>query len=166
MSKDIKIDVYNPESIKTAIGILQNYKKQVEKSLDEIMEKFSLQGVEIAKREYVDLTASLPPASIPSTGELYNSIQSVYIPTLKQAIIFVDSEYAEFVEFGTGVVGANNPHPDPRFWQYDYNNHGDDGWWYFNDQKNRVVWTKGWFSRPFMYNTYQKLKEIIEDDRY
>lgn len=77
--------------------------------------------------------------------------------------ITVDSEYAMYIEFGTGIVGAENPHPHP--WIYDVNAHGEKGWFYpttENDPNpykhffNGVLyaWTKGQKSRPFMYQTW------------
>lgn len=68
-------------------------------------------------------------------------------------IISVDSDYAEYVEYGTGIVGSNNPHPKPINWQYDVNAHGDEGWKYIGDD-GKLHWTKGMPSRPFMYDTW------------
>lgn len=35
-----------------------------------------------------------------------------------------------YLEFGTGIVGANKPHPEASKygWKYDINKHGDSGW--------------------------------------
>lgn len=63
----------------------------------------------------------------------------------------VDSDHACYVEFGTGIVGADSPHPKP--WAYDINGHGEDGWQYLGDD-GRLHWTMGSESRPFMYNTW------------
>lgn len=71
------------------------------------------------------------------------------------------SPYAVYVEFGTGIVGKNNPHPNPLQWSefrgYDVNGHGDAGWHYL-DTDNKLHWTKGMPARPVMYNTRQWLK--------
>lgn len=37
-----------------------------------------------------------------------------------------------YLEFGTGIAGKYNSHPDANKigWEYDVNNHGAKGWWY------------------------------------
>ena len=37
------------------------------------------------------------------------------------------SESAAFIEYGTGIVGQNSPHPEDP-WPYDINKHGARGW--------------------------------------
>lgn len=66
-------------------------------------------------------------------------------------IVTVASEYAMYVEYGTGIVGSENPHPHP--WEYDINAYGEDGWIYKGDD-GKLHWTAGQPSRPFMYNTW------------
>jgi hypothetical protein len=84
--------------------------------------------------------------------------------------ISIGTDYAFFVEYGTGIKGENKPHPKAMEvgWDYDVNEHGDYGWWYpttmdnpyFIKHKVRYVngtpyaWTKGMESRPFMYETW------------
>ena len=89
---------------------------------------------------------NLEPGDIVSNGASY--------------YIYTDCDWAAFVEFGTGVVGKSNPHPDTGLanWKYDTNNHGEAGWWYFND--GEWHWTKGMPSRPFMYETAQELRDM------
>lgn len=68
--------------------------------------------------------------------------------------ISVGKDYAMYVEYGTGIVGSEHPHPSPEIpWAYDINNHGDDGWQYIG-KDGKLHWTKGQPSRPFMYNTW------------
>jgi hypothetical protein len=38
------------------------------------------------------------------------------------------------------------------------NNHGDKGWLYYDERKGIYRWTKGFRSRPFMYNTARELE--------
>ena len=70
--------------------------------------------------------------------------------------------YAVYVEFGTGVVGSRKPHPDISIagWKYDVNGHGELGWWY-RGKDGTLYWTKGFESRPFMYNTAQQLRTLV-----
>ena len=77
-------------------------------------------------------------------------------------MVITDCPWAFYVEFGTGIVGANSPHPDTSIanWKYDINQHGDMGWYYFKD--GDWHWTKGMPSRPFMYQTSMDLRARIE----
>ena len=109
-------------------------------------------GVEIAKMQVAQLDAVY-------TGELMNSIEGFYSPKSQVGIIKAGAYYAVYVEFGTGVVGSQSPHPNPDGWQYDSNNHGDKGWVYYDKKLDRFKWTKGFQSRPFMYNTARQLEK-------
>lgn len=66
------------------------------------------------------------------------------------------ADYANYVEYGTGIMGENDPHPEPTMWDefegYDLQNHGDNGWKYIG-KDGRLHWTKGMPSRPIVYNT-------------
>jgi len=77
----------------------------------------------------------------------------------------VGSKFALYVEYGTGIVGANNSHPSPKGWVYDVNSHGEQGWMYPTNESDPnptkkmhdgqwYAWTKGQKSKPFMYNTW------------
>lgn len=79
--------------------------------------------------------------------------------------IRVEGEIALFVEFGTGIVGSWNPHPDDP-WEYDINNHGYKGWYYPAELANesdartdsagtKFFWTRGMKSRPYFYETVE-----------
>lgn len=80
--------------------------------------------------------------------------------------IGVGTDYAVYVEFGTGIKGASSPHQNA--WTYDVNGHGAEGWWYPTTasdpnkkkyfSKNKGVWlgwTAGQVKRPFMYDTWK-----------
>ena len=70
------------------------------------------------------------------------------------------NEKGAYVEFGTGIVGSENSHPDTSIvgWKYDTNKHGEKGWHYFKD--GAWHWTQGMPSRPFMYNTASELRSM------
>lgn len=81
-----------------------------------------------------------------------NLASTVEIIPLSHGIsIGFGAEYAMYVEFGTGVVGSENPHP--HAWEYDINEHGADGWTYIGKDGKRH-WTAGQRSHPVMYNTW------------
>ena len=114
-------------------------------------------GVETAKMKVRQYNAVY-------TGELLNSInyeQGAVIQSGATWIVYTGCDWAKFVEFGTGIVGKQNPHPDTGIigWKYDVNDHGEAGWFYYLDGKWH--WTKGMPSRPFMYETSIELAEKI-----
>lgn len=80
----------------------------------------------------------------------------------------VGSEYAIYVEYGTGLAGSKTPHPKPESWAYmigEYSKDGN-GWWYptTSTDPNPIKWYSerglyaftqaGLPSRPFMYKTW------------
>lgn len=87
-------------------------------------------------------------------------------------IISIGGADVMYVEYGTGMVGSSNSHPDAAAvgWRYDVNSHGEMGWWYPTTQDDPnptktdgpygpVAWTQGAKSRPFMYETYLWISE-------
>lgn len=97
--------------------------------------------------------------------ELSNSIS--YKLLRDGVVLSVNAKYAIYVEYGTGIVGSQNPHPKIDRWFYDVKGHGNQGWWYQTDfaYPNQLsfvdpdtgqlwAWTKGQTSKPFMYQTW------------
>lgn len=143
-------------SIEEAIREVKQYKQQLDERTKALIRALVDKGVEIAKVQVRELGAVY-------TGQLEASITGFFDEETGVGIIRTDCPYAVYVEFGTGVVGQRNPHPEPiEGWEYDINKHGDAGWWYFNERDQKWHWTKGMESRPFMYNTLQILKAEAE----
>ena len=79
-------------------------------------------------------------------------------------------DYVEFVEYGTGIIGAWNPHPHEP-WKYDVGNWGYTGWWYpttpeDDNPTKRIIadgtliaHTRGMPSRPFFYDTVDWIRK-------
>lgn len=137
---------------------LINYRDNtLQKKLDLFVERLALEGVIIAKTKIAEKDAVY-------TGELYKSMnlkRGDAIYNGSQWIIYTDCEWATYVEFGTGIIGMENPHPNPSLaaWKYDVNEHGEKGWFYFKD--GEWHWTKGLPSRPFMYETARDLPATV-----
>ncbi len=143
-------------SIEDAIREVKEYKRKLNDRVKALIRELVDKGVEIAKVQVRELGAVY-------TGQLEESITGFFDEETGLGIIRTDCPYAIYVEFGTGVVGKRNPHPEPiEGWQYDVNEHGDKGWWYFNERDQKWHWTKGMVSRPFMYNTLQLLRAEAE----
>ena len=149
--RKITLDL-STRDINRAIRDLKRYKRELNKKVSLLIKTLTDYGVDVAKAQIRELGAWY-------TGELESSITGYFSPTVGVGVIKAGSPYAVFVEFGTGIVGQTSPHPDPKDWQYDINKHGEDGWIYFNERDSRWHWTKGFESRPFMYNTARELEK-------
>lgn len=147
-----KVIKFKLDEIDRAIREVKVFKTIFLLKCERLVQALTDTGVEIAKVQVAQLDAVY-------TGELMNSIEGFYSPKSQVGIIKAGAYYAVYVEFGTGVVGSQSPHPNPDGWQYDSNNHGDKGWVYYDDKLDRFKWTKGFKSRPFMYNTARQLEK-------
>jgi hypothetical protein len=145
----------NPREIDRLIKDIKQYKRELTEKVNLLIGELTDYGVEVAKAQVRELGAWY-------TGELESSIEGYFSPSVGVGIIKAGAPYAVYVEFGTGVVGKSQPHPSPDDWRYDINEHGESGWWYFNDNTGRMQWTKGMPSRPFMYNTARELENACE----
>lgn len=143
-------------SIDDVIKEVKKYRREADDKVKALIKELVNKGVEIAKAQVRELDAVY-------TGQLEESITGFFDEETGIGIIRTDCPYAVYVEFGTGIVGQRNPHPEPvEGWKYDINEHGDKGWWYFNERDQKWHWTKGMVNRPFMYNTIQQLKAEVE----
>lgn len=141
----------NVSDIERALKDAQEYKKKIKKAGEKLTKALTEQGVSLAQQNaaYMDIYDS---------GELVNGIDSKHSGT--KGYVVSSAPHSAFCEFGTGIVGAMNPHPDiiPG-WEYDVNEHGESGWWYYDD-KGKRHWTKGMPSRPYMYDTARMLEDM------
>ena len=145
----------NSASISKAIREVERYRDDLKRACQELVERLTDEGTQIAKMQVVSLGAF-------DTGELEASIMGYYSPNLRAGIIKTNAWHALFVEYGTGVVGKANQHPFPEGWAYDVNSHGEAGWVYKSDRDGKFHWTKGMPSRPFMYNTMRELERRLQ----
>lgn len=145
----------NERSIRQAIIEVERYEMELKEKLDRLIQRLMEEGVDIAKMKVAAMDAVF-------TGQLHDSIRGYYSSTRHVAIIRAGIWYAAFVEYGTGVEGERNPHPNPEGWAYDINEHGDEGWVYFNDNDSKFHRTTGEGARPFMYETARELEELCD----
>lgn len=137
-------------NIDDAIKQFEEYEKKVQQNIKDFLKKLLEDGVQIAKAQIIELKAF-------ESGELQNSLKYTLYTEGNKGVIFTDSLHACFVEFGTGVRGAESSHPTQP-WEYDTGGHGENGWWYYDEKEGRCRFTKGMPSRPFMYNTAKELE--------
>ncbi len=145
---NVKLD---PNSIADAINELQEYKREVERKARRLIKKLTARGADIVRVKIVEMGAV-------DKGRLLDSVDSFLLGDV--GYIRVCAEYAMFVEFGTGIIGAGKTHPasDVFGWEYDIHGHGEAGWHFPADDGSYPI-TKGQPSRPFMYETAQKLRD-------
>lgn len=135
---------------------IRKYKNSLQEKCEEFAYKLAEEGVAVAQMKIGTKDAIY-------TGELLESLNIMPGDIVYDGAsfsVYTDCPYACYVEFGTGVVGEDSPHPDTSIagWKYDINDHGEAGWVYFKDGKRH--WTKGMQSRPFMYETAQYLRDM------
>ena len=163
MATTIRFTLFSAKEIEKARQQLIEYQDDLNEKLDLFVRKLCEKGVEIAK-EKVSVHDAI------DTGELLNSIdlrEGDIIKNGSQWFIYTDCDYAKFIEFGTGVVGENNPYPAdiPMEWKYASGTHifttkdGRVGWYYFKD--GSWHFTEGQPSKPFLYETALELRELI-----
>lgn len=158
MKKVIKVKL-DPKSIESAINEIQTYKEDLERRVRMLLKTFVGKGANIAKAKVVE-------HGIIHDTELTNSIHGFVQDNV--GFIRVDDKNAVFFEFGTGPVGANNPHP----WHPTYTS----GAWYTkadgkpmdelygwtpltNEDGDTYYLTVGQPAKPFMYETALKLRD-------
>ena len=163
--KTIVVDLNKDGGIKRAIKELKQYRKDIETKTSLLVQRLTDYGAEIARVKIVGMGAYY-------SGELLSGVDGYFSPSLNAGFVRVSSDHAAFVEFGTGVVGQNNPHRNGEYlskaaWQY------ASGAKIFTTQDGRVGWiyptddggfrfTEGMVSRPFMYETALELQSKCE----
>ena len=159
MPKKISINIMSNKSIQNAVKEVENYAYSLTDKCNLLAKKLAQIGVQTAKMKVAQYDAVY-------TGELLSSINYEQGAVIKKGatwIVYTGCPWAKFVEFGTGIVGKMKPHKNKGIvgWEYDVNEHGESGWWYYRDGKRH--WTKGMPSRPFMYETSMELAEKIAE---
>lgn len=93
-----------------------------------------------------------------------SQIQWQYDDNAKSGRVWTNDMVIIFNEMGTGIVGSNNPHPNPdgpfKSWKYDVNEHGEKGWKYPKED-GTYGWTRGLPSRHMFYSAFQDIKSEI-----
>ena len=99
-------------------------------------------------------------------SEHTNNIYMEYDYQNKKGKVGTSDMVLIFNEMGTGITGANNPHPNPspqfQSWEYDVNEHGEKGWKYPKDD-GTYGWTKGLPSRHMFYDAFCDIQNEIGD---
>lgn len=139
------------DDVEKAVGEILRFRADLLGKMNDLVRTLTEQGVQIAKLQVSALNISY-------TGNLANSIEGVFDPASGVGIIKAGAPYAVYVEYGTGIIGKNNPHPTEP-WAYDVSQHGYRGW-NFKARDGEWYRTRGQPSRPFMYYTSVELERI------
>lgn len=151
--------------INQAIKEIYRFRDALIETLNALIKALAESGAEIARVQVAAMDAV-------DTGQLEHSIQGSFNPETRTGVIVADCPYAIYVEYGTGPVGEESPHPEPDTSGWAYNvgetihqniQHPEwgVGWWYPGDD-GKYHWTNGQPARPFMYNTLAWLEEEAE----
>lgn len=154
MKKIFKLNPLSVDSILECAKKIEEYRKDFNSKVELFTQRLAEIGVGIAQLNISSYDAI-------DTANLISSInlrKGDAINNGSHWIIYTDCPYAKYVEFGTGIIGANAQHDlASQFgWEYDINNHGTDGWVYYKNGK--YYKTAGSVSKPFMYETALELE--------
>lgn len=158
--KNIQIKL-DPKSVENAINEIRAYQKEVETKAQLLVQRLTDYGADIVRIKIVDMGAVY-------SGELLSGVNGYFSPLLNAGVVKVTSDHVAFVEFGTGVVGQQNPHTNGEYlskaaWGYATGQkifttkNGKVGWIYPTDDGG-FRFTEGMKSRPFMYQTALELQ--------
>lgn len=152
--KEIIIDIFDRDSIQKTIDTLSKDKESINHGFIKSIEELTRMGY-----EYMQSIVKI------DSGELAGSITYEYDEQTNTGKIIVGASYAIFVEYGTGIVGADSPkHPDPApGWECDAKGHGKAGWTYYDEKRQKYVHTKGQPASAFVYRTVEYLKEQADE---
>lgn len=157
MDKTIKFDTSDTSLQKTLLRLL-GLEKEFRKIKSTVIETMVDEGEKIVKETISSMDAV-------NRGELLSGVETETSEDKGSVFIDIDKVYhAEFVEYGTGVIGERSPHPNlPPGWIYDTGGYGDKGWVYYDEQSGEFRRTAGMPSRPFMYQSSETLRERSKD---
>lgn len=132
---------------------IEEYKKFLEKyssKLPQVAENIVKQVSNVGLEDNYTSTTTLP---IINTGDKVTGG------------IKTNNEGETFAEFGTGIIGSNNPHLSEYLaksgWKYDVNKHGEKGWVYYKD--GEFHWSNGIPAQKKFYNASTKMEEQFKE---
>lgn len=125
-----------------------------------------IKALDLKKKQILEALPNIATRIAEEAGkDTYKSVK--IIPAEMQgnkAIAYARStdEIDIYREFGTGIVGSQNPHVDDALaksgWQYDVNEHGEKGWIY-PKKDGTFGWTKGQLAQKKFYIAAQRAEE-------
>lgn len=136
-------------AIRLSLNSIDEYKKYLEEKQKEMLQKTKNVVQEVSKIGLEGNHKSTELLPVKYDG----SVVSGGIKTTDP----VDT----YREYGTGIVGSNNPHPDIMTgWKYDVNEHGEKGWIYPKGD-GTYGWTKGLPAEKKFYEAMERMEAAL-----
>lgn len=154
----LKINPFDSNSIKVGIKQLKQIKTNIQR-INDVFIRHSLKWIRDRANQYLDERVyAYPNSANVSSGWEIEVIQPTHDGEIAYRLIN-QNELATFVEFGTGIVGLNDPHPkaESENYKYDMNNRGLQGWnfrFYYNGQWYTYEHFTGYEGKHFLYDAY------------
>jgi len=147
----------SPEGIDKAIEEIERFKIDMLKAMAEVINALGL-------RAYGTATLTLESNAKVVSSELIDSLAMSDKATFDNRVFFVrtDCEYAVFVEYGTGIKGAEHPEASRVGWEKNQKGKGEAGWPFFSEAFGEWYTTHGQGATPFMYNAKMTVKNEAE----
>ena len=157
-------------SVQRAIAEVNAYKKWTQAKCDALALELSKRGTFLVRMKIAELRAV-------DTGALISAVSypKQVSPGIYRISLRVDNgkgkNYALFVEYGTGIEGFREPHPQASEmgWDYATGKHIHDtadgkyvGWTY-PKKDGTFGFTEGQESRPFWHDSAKELPEYIKE---
>lgn len=148
----MKMDLNTKNTIRLSLSDIEEYRNL----LNEKKENLSKIGVNIVTR-----------ASEVGLENNYSSTELIPVVVKGTKItggIRTTDPKDTYREFGTGIVGSNNPHVSEYLakvgWKYDVNQHGEKGWVYPKGD-GTFGWTKGLPAEKKFYEAMLRMEESL-----
>lgn len=135
------------------------------KNIDRLMSKLNKIGDMELREKMTEATVlvhgqakSLAPVD---TGNLAGSIH-MEVKGKKSDLegrVYTNVQYAPYVEFGTGVKGNGSYPYDIKGLNLTYK---DKGWSFWDEKKEKYIYTKGQVAQPYMYPALKNNEEYIK----
>lgn len=140
----------------------EDFKKYIEKNCYDVLDKITRQSLKPTEENEDHLYRGNHKA-VATENEV--TISNVTIVPVENSENYPNGfDLSKAVEYGTGAEGLNS---DGKVfaaqddWQYDINNHGEGGWWYYKD--NQLHWTKGLKGSLIFEKARLEIEENIND---
>ena len=162
MAKKVINLTLNKKSVEKAIEEIEKVRNKLILVKDEFA-KNSLEWIRDRANQYLDQRVKNFPntANVSQYWEIKQKTKNIW--ELRN-----NNPYGAYIEFGTGIVGANKPHKiaDDVDYKYDVNKHQEKGWTWYNEELDLTVYGfKGYEGKSFLYDAffdYFYLKEYVK----
>lgn len=134
------------KSIEEYQEFLKKYKEKIPKAVENIVTKVSKVGLQDNYKS-TEIIPTKNEGNVITGGIKTTDVKDTY------------------KEFGTGIIGNQNPHISDILsqigWKYDVNEHGEKGWIYPKED-GTFGWTKGISAQKKFYNAMKNMEDSFQ----